>query len=163
MNNISRKTFLVNTNNKKTFRGDKMSLLYRIKDLASQRKVSLAEVEREAGLSSGSITKWDKSSPKAESLQKVANYFNVTTDYLLGRTDTPQFTRKDERDVQKLIQEMIDGLSDKSYAHMNNGGVELDEEEAELLRDSLERTARRAKLLAKEKFTRNDYKKNKSE
>lgn len=66
-----------------------MSLLYRIKDLASQRKVSLAEVEREAGLSSGSITKWDKSSPKAETLQKVADYFHVSTDYLLGRIDDP--------------------------------------------------------------------------
>lgn len=67
-----------------------MSLLYRIKELAAIKKVSLAEIERKSGLSSGSITKWDKSSPKVETLQKIADYFDVTTDYLLGRTDNPR-------------------------------------------------------------------------
>lgn len=137
-----------------------MSLLYRIKDLASQRKVSLAEVEREAGLSSGSITKWDKSSPKAESLQKVANYFNVTTDYLLGRTDTPQFTARNERDVQKMLTELKDGLSNEhTLAYLKNDGEEIDEEDAELLAEALDFVVRQSKLIAKKKFTRKDYRK----
>lgn len=39
------------------------------------------------------------------------------------------------------------------FSISENGGVEIDEEDAELLRDSLERTVRRSKILAKEKFT----------
>lgn len=140
-----------------------MNLLERIKELCKKRSISVSRLEEELGFPSNTIYQWKNRVPGTEKLGLVADYFGVTIDYLLGRTETPQFTRKDERDVQRLIQEMIDGLSDNSYAHMNNGGAELDEESAELLRDSLERTARRAKLLAKEKFTRNDYKKNKSE
>lgn len=140
-----------------------MNAFDRVKSLADKQKISIVELEERLGFGKNSLYRWKTSAPASDKLKKVADYFNVTTDYLLGRTDTPQFTRKDEKDVQRLLQEMIDGLSDKSYAHLNNGGEELDEEAAELLRDSLERTARRAKLLAKEKFTRNDYKKNKSQ
>ena len=90
----------------------------------------------------------------------LADYFGVTTDYLLGRTETPQFTSKDERDIQKKLTEMIDGLSDdSSLAYLNNGGTEIDEEDAELIRSALERTLRRSKLLAKEKFTPKKYRK----
>lgn len=139
-----------------------MTVFDRLKYLCDKQGISINTLEERIGLSKNVLYSWKKKVPGGNNLKLVADYFGVTTDYLLGRTDTPQFSRKDERDVQRLIQEMIDGLSDKSYAHMNNGGEELDEEAAELLRDSLERTARRAKLLAKEKFTRNDYKKNKS-
>jgi transcriptional regulator with XRE-family HTH domain len=139
-----------------------MTVFDRLKYLCDKQGISINTLEERIGLSKNVLYSWKKKVPGGNNLKLVADYFGVTTDYLLGRTDTPQFSRKDERDVQRLIQEMINGLSDKSYAHMNNGGEELDEEAAELLRDSLERTARRAKLLAKEKFTRNDYKKNKS-
>ena len=140
-----------------------MTPFERVKYLSDKQGISINALEERIGLSKNALYSWKKKTPGVDKLKLVADYFDVTTDYLLGRTETPQFTRKDERDVQRLIQEMIDGLSDNSYAHMNNGGAELDEESAELLRDSLERTARRAKLLAKEKFTRNDYKKNNSE
>jgi transcriptional regulator with XRE-family HTH domain len=139
-----------------------MTIFERVKMLADKQHISIVELEEKLNFSRNSLYSWKKNKPSVDKLNAVADYFDVTTDYLLGRTETPQFTRKDEKDVQRLLQEMIDGLSDKSYAHLNNGGEELDEEGAELLRDSLERTARRAKLLAKEKFTRNDYKKNKS-
>lgn len=113
-------------------------------------------------MANSSIRKWDTQSPSSERLRKVADYFDVTTDYLLGRTDTPQFTKKDERDIQNILEDLINGLSDEnSLAYLKNGGVEIDEESAELLRDSLERTVRRSKLLAKEKFTPIKYRKNK--
>ena len=92
----------------------------------------------------------------------MANYFDVSIDYLLGRTDTPQFTRKDERDVQKILTDMTEGLSnDSSLAYMKNGGEEIDEEDAELLRASLENVIRQSKLIAKQKFTPKKYRKDK--
>lgn len=57
-----------------------------VKDLAEQRKMTIAEVERAAGISNGTIGKWDKQNPSIEPLQKLANFFDVSTDYLLGRS-----------------------------------------------------------------------------
>ncbi|HAP3051883.1 TPA: helix-turn-helix transcriptional regulator [Enterococcus faecalis] len=137
----------------------------RVKSLADNNNISIVELEKKLGFSKNSLYSWKKNKPSIDKLNIVADYFGVTTDYLLGRTETPQFTSKDERDIQHMLDDMINGLSDKnSLAYMKNGGEELDEEAAELLRDSLERTARRAKILAKEKFTPKKYRKdNKSE
>lgn len=142
-----------------------MNLLERIKELCKNRSISVSRLEEELGFPRNTIYQWKNRTPGTEKLSMVADYFNVTIDYLLGRTNTPQFTRKDEKDIQHMLDDMINGLSDKnSLAYMKNGGEELDEEAAELLRDSLERTARRAKILAKEKFTPKKYRKdNKSE
>ncbi|MBE7387869.1 helix-turn-helix transcriptional regulator [Ligilactobacillus salivarius] len=132
----------------------------RIKLLAEKQKISIRKVEEDLGFGNGTLNRWRKNTPGADKLSKVADYFGVTTDYLLGRTETPQFTSKDERDIQKKLTEMIDGLSDdSSLAYLNNGGTEIDEEDAELIRSALERTLRRSKLLAKEKFTPKKYRK----
>lgn len=56
-----------------------------IKNLAMSRKISIAELERTLDLSNGSISKWAKSSPNSEHLTKIADYFDVSVDYLLDR------------------------------------------------------------------------------
>lgn len=59
-----------------------------IKDLAMKKKISVAELERTLGFGNGSISKWNKQSPSVDKLNKVADYFDVSVDYLLGRTNT---------------------------------------------------------------------------
>ena len=79
---------------------------------------------------------------------------------MLGLTGTPQFTRRDELDVQKTLEEMTEGLNNESsLAYMKNGGEEIDPEDAELLKASLENVIRQSKLLAKRKFTPKKYRK----
>ena len=54
-------------------------------------------VGKEIGVSSATITKWKNGAvPNGEILLAVADYFNVSTDYLLDRTDdpTPALTRR---------------------------------------------------------------------
>ena len=48
---------------------------------------NLSRLERECGLSNAAIRRWENSSPSAENLQKVADHFGVSVDYLLGRDD----------------------------------------------------------------------------
>ncbi|GMS56982.1 helix-turn-helix transcriptional regulator [Enterococcus raffinosus] len=135
-----------------------MSLLYRIKDLASQRKVSLAEVEREAGLSSGSITKWDKSSPKAESLQKVADYFDVSTDYLLGRTEKKKYyelSDKEKKDIAIQADELIEGIANGE--NLNFYGEPATKDQKDRLLIAIRTAMEMNKEEAKQKFTRKDY------
>lgn len=64
-----------------------MTTFERIKNLALQRDKSLQQIAEELGFSKNLFYRWKTTSPKAEDLAKVANYFNVSTDYLLGRTD----------------------------------------------------------------------------
>ena len=137
-----------------------MTVFDRVKELAKKQGISIVELEEKLGFGRNSLYSCKKKTPNGDRLSKVADYFGVTTDYLLGRTETPQFTSKDEKDIQKKLTEMIDGLSDdSSLAYLNTGGTEIDEEDAELIKSALERTLRRSKLLAKEKFTPKKYRK----
>ncbi|MGE7977310.1 helix-turn-helix domain-containing protein [Psychrobacillus sp. NPDC093200] len=141
-----------------------MSLVKRIKLLCDERKVTFAEVEREIGISNGQIRRWDNVSPKSETLQKVGDYFDVSIDYLLGRTNKKRYyhlTEKDEQDIQNELQKMIEGLSTSGHAAFDGRTLdELSEEELEdreLLLSSLENSLRLAKRVAKQKFTPKKY------
>lgn len=59
----------------------------RIKKVADLRKLSIDSINDKAGLSNKAIYGWKKSTPKADNLQKVADVLDVSTDYLLGRTN----------------------------------------------------------------------------
>ncbi|MDH6598421.1 helix-turn-helix transcriptional regulator [Bacillus pumilus] len=138
-----------------------MSLVKRIKGLCDEKKVTFAEVERQIGISNGQIRRWDNVSPKSETLQKVADYFDVSTDYLLGRTEVKrsiELTEKDEKDIQKELQNIINGLEGNSYAAFDGQILDdMEEEDKELLIASLENTLRIAKKIAKQKYTPNKY------
>lgn len=66
-----------------------MILYERVSELAKKQGLSVFELADKLKLSRNSVYSWKKSSPKAETLEKVADYFHTTTDYLLGRTDDP--------------------------------------------------------------------------
>lgn len=61
-------------------------LLKNIRVLCSKKPVSIARLERETGISNGTISRWNTSSPTIENVRKVAEYFGVTVDQLI-RTD----------------------------------------------------------------------------
>ncbi|WP_125764492.1 helix-turn-helix domain-containing protein [Companilactobacillus hulinensis] len=72
----------------------------RIKALSNQRQITIAELERKLDFSNGTINKWNKQNPSSDKLTQVANYFNVSTDYLLGRTNVKNVAdKKPEADL----------------------------------------------------------------
>lgn len=72
------------------------STFERIKELAKSRGITLGALEEKLGLSRNSIYTIKNKKPSAERLQLIADYFNVSTDYLLGRTDNPNIAKDDE-------------------------------------------------------------------
>ena len=64
----------------------------RIKDLADKHRISLNDLEDKLGISRNSLYGIKKANPKSDRLQQIADYFNVSTDYLLGRTDNPNIS-----------------------------------------------------------------------
>lgn len=64
-----------------------MSLYERIESLRKKEGISQGNLEKELQISNGSISKWKTSMPKPERLQKVADHFGVTIDFLMGKTE----------------------------------------------------------------------------
>ncbi|WP_308526192.1 helix-turn-helix transcriptional regulator [uncultured Streptococcus sp.] len=62
----------------------------RVKELSQKRGISLSKLEETLGFGKNSIYALKRNQPSAERLQEIADYFNVSTDYLLGRTDNPK-------------------------------------------------------------------------
>lgn len=62
---------------------------YRLRDLREQKRVSGAKLGEILGVGKSTVSMWEngKNYPTAIMLQKLATYFNVSTDYLLGKTD----------------------------------------------------------------------------
>lgn len=66
-----------------------MTTFERIKFLAKQQGKSLNKVEADLGYGKNVLYRLKNSNPSAERLEEIADYFNVTVDYLLGRTESP--------------------------------------------------------------------------
>lgn len=67
------------------------SILYlRVEELCAANEISITRLEKECGFSNATIKKWkDISIPGIDKVQKIAKYFDVSTDYLLGISDIP--------------------------------------------------------------------------
>lgn len=71
-----------------------MDLYEKIKELAFAKNISISRLEEELGFANASLKRWRSSNPGADKLTKVADYFHVSVDYLLGREELehPQFS-----------------------------------------------------------------------
>ncbi|TYU82815.1 helix-turn-helix transcriptional regulator [Listeria monocytogenes] len=64
-----------------------MTLLERIKELCKKHSISVKMLEETLNFPSNTIYQWKQRTPGIDKLQKVSDYFNVSVDYLLGRTE----------------------------------------------------------------------------
>lgn len=55
-----------------------------IKKVCKEKGLSVSSVEKQAGLSTGAISKWNTSSPTIEKLQAVATVLKVNVNKLIG-------------------------------------------------------------------------------
>lgn len=67
----------------------------RIKELAKKQGLSINSLEEKLGYSRNTIYNLKNSKPSTERISEIADYFNVSTDYLLGRTDNPAIAKDD--------------------------------------------------------------------
>ena len=137
-----------------------MTTFERVKELCKQRGITIATLEEKVGFGKNSIYSWKRNSPSSEKLQKVADYFDVSTDYLLGRTDKKHYydlTKKDERDIAKKLEEIIEDMSNADAIAFSKDTEELSPEARAAILSSLEESLRIGKVLAKKKFTPKKY------
>lgn len=79
-----------------------MTLLDRIKELCAQKGETLASLERKMDFGNGTLRRWGDITPSGDKLQKVADYFGVAVDYLLGRTESAAKPLTDDIDEMYL-------------------------------------------------------------
>jgi len=105
-----------------------MEIVDKIRLLAAEKGVSMAQLERDCGFSKNSVIKWDKNTPGGDKLLRVAQYLGVSVDYLLGNSADPAPSL---RDVPEF------------YFHFLKGAQELDLSQRDI--DLLLEIARRFK------------------
>ncbi|GAB9262222.1 helix-turn-helix transcriptional regulator [Ligilactobacillus animalis] len=87
-----------------------MNILYlKIKELADKKGVSLAQIERDLNFSNGIISSWKNGRASQDKLAAIADYFDVSTDYLLGRPEKKLSSEEQEtKDLKKFLENNLD-------------------------------------------------------
>lgn len=67
-----------------------MNTLNRIKSLCDGKGITIAELERQANVGTGTIRRWNTTLPSGDKLQRVARCLNVTIDYLINGGETEE-------------------------------------------------------------------------
>ena len=108
----------------------------KVRELARKKGLSLNQVEEKLGYSKNTLYSLKRQKVSSERLQEIADYFNVSTDYLLGRTENPNIAKDgdasaplDLRDIaaqsmlfdgKPLTEEDIDCITAVLEAHLKN-------------------------------------------
>ena len=110
------------------------STLEKIKELALKRGISLQKVAEDLGYSINYLYTLKEKIPKSDRLQEIADYFNVSTDYLLGRTDNPAIAGNHDYKWEGKtlnVEEMASNV-------MMFGGRELTDEKKKIIQSIIE-------------------------
>ncbi|SUO92667.1 helix-turn-helix domain-containing protein [Streptococcus uberis] len=103
-----------------------------VKELCKKQGISLNVLEEKLGLGKNSLYGLKRNQPSADRLQEIADYFNVSTDYLLGRTDNPKIASSDDSS-----DDIID-FKELAKESMAFDGHSLNDEDIELIASLLE-------------------------
>ena len=130
-------------------------------ELCKMRGVRPGRAADEIGINRGTVTSWKKAgySPRAETLQKIADYFGVSVSYLLGmETKTaPTLTEKDERDIARDLEGIMAQLD--AGGDLMFDGDPMSDEARESIRAAMKLGLEAARLKNKERFTPKKYRK----
>lgn len=84
----------------------------RIAQLRKERNLTQEELAKVLGVSRGAVSMWeiDQRTPDPPILQQIANYFGVSVDYLLGRTDERRPFLEENRPSNPEIRELVEKM-----------------------------------------------------
>ena len=78
-----------------------MNSVDRVKKICKDRKIPISKLERELGFSNGYISQLRKGVFPADRLVLIADYLQVSADFLMTGIDSDGLTEKDNRDIAK--------------------------------------------------------------
>ena len=89
----------------------------RIKDLREDADLRQIDLANAVGIDQRTISNYEtgKTYPDSFALIKLADYFKVSIDYLVGRTDYNAFSDQEKNDLIKQIREDVERLHDSIH------------------------------------------------
>lgn len=132
--------------------------------LRDERGLKDADVVRETQITKSTFSDWKsgRSKPKNDKLQKIADFFGVTVDYLMtGKTndnvsEKPMLTSKDQREISAILNNTEQLLKQDGLMFDGNPASE---EEIDSIISAMRIGMELAKQKNKEKYTPKKYKK----
>lgn len=145
--------------------------------LLEEREKTQMDLAKYLGVTDAAVNMWCRAKriPRMDKIDKICEFLGTDRATLMGdrevvapsdinvtipginKNDLPPLTPKDEREIARDLERLLNALDDKTgFAAM--GGTVEDEEDRELLKTSLLTSMRLARQIAKKKFTPNKYK-----
>ena len=127
-----------------------MDIYERVQYLAKNQGLSVRELGNKLNIGPTTLYKLKKQTPKSDILIKVADYFGVSTDYLLGRSDDKYDLSPQEKiDIGVEAEKMMKGLNDEGSINFYGEPMSDDDKEATLSALNLLMTINRKKAKKK--------------
>ena len=135
-----------------------------IKKLCTEHGIALTALEKELEFGRGSLGKLKSGGTSAKRLQKVADYFGVSINYLMTGEDNStnnddDLSLKDKRDIAKDMESIRQKILNGSDGPLSYDSEPIPEDDAELLLGQIELMMRKLKPINKEKYNPNKNKK----
>ena len=125
-----------------------------------------SDVAKNTGITKSTFSEWKRGryTPKQDKLQKIADYFGVTVDYLMmGKEESKEkdqeLTERDERDIAKDLDRIMGEIQKGDDGPLYYNGVEIDQASIGLLQNAIEYALRETKKENKVKYNPNKNKK----
>lgn len=82
----------------------------RLATLRKQKGLSQYELAKRLGFTRGQISNYEQGTrqPDFDTLEKIANFFECSVDYLLGRSNDPRLSADEDKEVDKKVKELME-------------------------------------------------------
>lgn len=118
-----------------------MTVFERIENLRKNSGISQGKLEKELGFSNGSISKWKTSMPTFDRLQKIAEYFGVSVDYLMNGeekdTTEPYYLNDDARAMAQFM------FENPEYKVLFDASRKVKKEDIQFVKEMIDRMSTR--------------------
>ena len=115
-----------------------------IKGLSKAKGLSINQLEKTLDFSKGSLCRIDTNRPSIDKLQKIADFFGVTVDYLMtGKNEyvpagKSELTERDRREIGRDLDKIMNEIKNKTDGPLYYNGEAIDEHSLDLLEKALE-------------------------
>ena len=95
--------------------------------LCNEKGIKPTPVTEAIGVNKSSATKWKKgATPNSDTLQKLAEYFNVSVDYLLGNEKTSPAKSAEDETLEELLERLKSREEMKMLFKLADGATKED-------------------------------------
>lgn len=132
-----------------------------LKLLRKQHNLSQKEIGNIFHASQNTVSRWENGTrkPSYDIIQEIADYFDVSVDYLLGRQEQlPELNSKDKREIQEILDDTEQQLLSQDGL-MFDGSPATDEDVQKIIM-AMKMGMEMIKKENKAKFTPKKYRKN---